>query len=76
MKYLLILLMSILTFSCSSPVPIDNYSGCIIKEKRKNNFPEYFLIIQTKNVYEQYQLIKIEVLSSDYDRYNIGDTIK
>lgn len=76
MKYLLILLMSILTFSCSCPVPIDNYSGCIIKEKRKNNYPEYFLIIQTKNVYEQYQLIKIEVLSLDYDRYNVGDTIK
>jgi len=69
MKKLLILATLILLGSCSKAVPIENYKESIVYEKY--TFFGYYFSLKVKN-----EFIEIRTLKYDYNKYNIGDTIK
>lgn len=71
MKKLLIILILILVSSCE--VDLEEYSGRIIKEKRREPLGLNFIISDPNNNKNWKILI---VQNYTYKKYNIGDTIK
>ena len=62
---------SIIFVSCI-PEPIDNYKGSIVCEKYNTDK----ITIKRLDKDSNYYFSTIYVLKIDFDRYNLGDTIK
>ena len=62
-------------YSCN-PEPIENYRGGIICEKKQNRFEYYQFKIKYINNQHKYAYKRVYVLDFDYNKYNLGDTIK
>ena len=69
-----LLLITVLGLYSCNPEPIDNYKGAIIYDKR--NPPINRIITMKCKAKDGYYFWEIVVLKVDYDRYEIGDTIK
>lgn len=80
-KYAVMLLIMTLTLaipSCMNIEPIDNYKGSIVYEKYINGIgTNYrFTIRCNDTINNKYYFNNIIVMKLDYNRYNVGDTIK
>ena len=71
MKKLLIILILILVSSCE--VDLEEYSGWIIKEKRREPLGLNFIISDPNN-HKNWKILIVQKYT--YKKYNIGDTIK
>ena len=69
-----LLLITVLALYSCRPEPIDNYKGAIIYDKR--NPPINRIITMKCKEKDGYYFWEIVVLKVDYDKYEIGDTIK
>jgi hypothetical protein len=70
---LIIILLLVVLSSCQ--VPIDNYKGSIVIDKSGKTDFGYQMVIQTDRKYEAVART-IYVYKYDFDRFNLGDTIK
>jgi len=74
-KLIYLFMLALIVCGCTKRQPIDNYKGAIIKSKSK--FGERCTeLIQIKDSISGYKLEKISICWTDYDRYQVGDTIK
>lgn len=75
-KITLILLLSlgILVTSCYEE-PIENYRRCVVVDKNVQGKP-WFKLKKWNGNDGRYNFKVVYVVKYDYDRYNIGDTIK
>ena len=68
-------IMLMIVFLSSCETPIDNYKGSIVIDKVGKTHSGYKMVIQTNRKYEAIDRT-IYVYKYDYERFNIGDTIK
>ena len=69
-----LLLIIVLCFYSCKPEPIDNYKGAIIYNKR--TAPINMIVTMKCKHKDGYYFWEIPVMKFDYDKYEIGDTIK
>lgn len=72
LKLSFILLFIVSLWSCVQP--IDNYKGGIIYIKDNRDTPSVVIKLKDKN--DKYFFKKIYLIDFDFNRYNVGDTIK
>ena len=75
-----VLLLGIMSlYSCSNE-PINNYNNCIIYQKHFNNLTGPYVVIRHKKCAPSYDTLyafkRVYVMQLDYDKHNVGDTIK
>lgn len=68
-------IMLMIVFLSSCETPIDNYKGSIVIDKIGKTPSGYKMVIQTNRKYEAIDRT-IYVYKYDFDRFNLGDTIK
>ncbi len=75
MKYILILILSIILYSCSSIDCLNNYKNCrvVTKSKIGNSFE---IGIQTSNSHKHFDIKTIKVTGYDYYRVSIGEIVR
>lgn len=74
-KYLFVSII-LLFFSCSVVEPIDNYKNAVLYSKHEAMFERTFIILVIGEDSSKSEFKYVRLLKYDYDRYNIGDTIK
>lgn len=70
-------MLAVLFFGCKSnrPEPIDNYKNYVIYEKKDDILGKSFKI-KKKTKENVFEFETIYVLDFDYNKFNVGDTIK
>lgn len=68
------IILSCCLYSCN-PKPVENYKGGIVYEKNFNGINKWFEIKYINN-HHKYAFKRVYVLDFDYNKYNLGDTIK
>lgn len=74
-RKLIIIVTIFFLFTSCGVQPIENYEGGVVCEKWKTPVGNCRLFIKVHKE-GKYRYTTISVLSFDYDRYNVGDTIK
>lgn len=75
MKKLIICLACIAILCASCEKPIDNYKGdIVIQEKQLHH--SYSVMLQHKTKSDKWRIVEVLVFEHDYNRFNVGDTIK
>jgi hypothetical protein len=69
------LIMLMIVFLSSCETPIDNYKGSIVINKAENTPFGYKMVIRTNRKDIAVDRM-IYVYKYDYERFNVGDTIK
>ena len=73
-KHFFYCLIALVFISCT-PEPIENHKDCIIYEKQNKTSGMRFSL-KYKNKNGKYYFKRVYVLELDWNKYNVGDTIK
>ena len=76
MKKIIYGLIILVISSCTSDIEaIDNYPDCVVHEKIKME-KRYYITLGGKSTNGGFEIQSIRTTKFDWDRYQIGDTIK